>query len=36
VEKIDLAGGEGRVQEMAGRAVLLRCEAVFRMKEIDE
>jgi hypothetical protein len=36
VEKIDLAGGESGIQEVTGRAVLLRCEAVFRMKKIDE
>lgn len=36
MEKIDLAGGEGGVQEVASRAVLLGCEGVFRMGKVDE
>jgi hypothetical protein len=36
VEKIDLAGGEGGVQEVASRAVLLGCDAVFSMDKVDE
>lgn len=36
MEKIDLAGGEGGVQEMASRAVLLGCEGVFSMDKVDE
>ncbi|MCK4930986.1 MAG: hypothetical protein KAT01_02385 [Candidatus Aminicenantes bacterium] len=36
MEKIDLAGGEGGVQEMAGRAVFLGCEGVFSMTKVDE
>lgn len=36
MEEIDLAGGEGGVQEVASRAVLLGCEAVFRMGKVDE
>ena len=36
MEKIDLAGGEGGVQEVTSRAVLLGCEAVFSMDKVDE
>jgi len=36
MEKIDLAGGKGGVQEMAGRAVFLRCETMFSMDKVDE
>lgn len=36
MEKIDLAGGEGGVQEVASRTILLGCEAVFSMDKVDE
>jgi hypothetical protein len=36
VKKIDLAGGECGIQEVASRTVLLGCEAVFGMEKVDE
>ncbi len=36
MEKIDLAGGKGGVQEMAGGAVIVGLDSIFCVEKIDE